>query len=53
MHAPIYDTMPKGYRWATAEEAQRWDEQPSVIQVRVGGTDDEPWTDIAVPDTGV
>ncbi len=41
--------LPAGYRWATADETEVWDTIPGLIQVRVGGTDDEPWTDLAVP----
>lgn len=48
----IVDTMPEGYRWATELETEAWaagGALPGAVQVRVGGTDDEPWTDIAVP----
>ncbi len=45
----IYDHLPEGYRWMTAEEVEAWTTTPGVIQVRVGGTDDDPWTDLAVP----
>ena len=44
----IYDHLPEGYRWMTAEEVEAWTTTPGVIQVRVGGTDDDPWTDLAV-----
>ncbi len=45
----IHDSLPVGYRWMTPEEVETWDEIPDAIQVRVGGTDENPWTDLAVP----
>jgi hypothetical protein len=47
--SPVFDTLPAGYRWADENEAENWTETPGIIQVRVGGTDDDPWTDLAVP----
>ena len=44
----IHDTLPEGYRWLTPDEVEQWDLIPGVIQVRVGGTDEEPFTDLAV-----
>lgn len=49
----IVDAMPKGYRWATAEEAEYSTSSDFhlsnyMVQVRVGGTDDEPQTDLAI-----
>lgn len=53
----IVETMPYGYRWATADEVEeflnsdrRWGKMREEywVQVRVGGTDDEPWTDLAI-----
>lgn len=51
MTATIYPSLPEGYRWATEEETERMaatGDLAGAIQVRVGGTDDEPWTDTAV-----
>lgn len=45
----IFDALPDGYRWATCDEAEWWMRYPGMIQVRVGGPDDEPWTDLALP----
>lgn len=45
----IVDTLPEGYRWATPEETERWTfHAHNMVQVKVGGTDDEPWTDLAI-----
>lgn len=45
----IVDSLPKGYRWATETEALNWGHfSDSMVQVRKGGTDDEPWTDLAI-----
>ena len=48
---PVFDNLPEGYRWADADECEVWTELPEVIQVRVGGTDEDPLTDLAVPTT--
>lgn len=45
----IVSGLPADYRWATCCEAENWPTLIDAIQVRVGGTNDEPWTDIAVP----
>lgn len=47
--ARIFRSLPRGFRWATEIETEFWDTTPDTIQVMRGGTDDEPWTDIAVP----
>ena len=47
----VVDEMPEGYHWADEDQCVRWDIEPYVsnmVQVRVGGTDDEPWTDLAI-----
>lgn len=41
--------IPAGYRWATAEESENWEmHRDRMVQVRVGGTDDNPQTDLAI-----
>ena len=49
--SPIFEELPTGYRWLTPEEVENWADLDNVIQVRVGGTDDDPWTDLAKPMT--
>ncbi len=45
----IVDEMPFGYRWAVEDEAELWYVRPErFVQVRVGGTDEEPSTDMAI-----
>jgi hypothetical protein len=47
----IYPELPFGYRWANAEETERFTHTgklDGMIQVRVGGDDNDPWTDLAV-----
>lgn len=48
----IVNALPEGYRWADEIETEAWsnsgDHHNDMVQVRVGGTDDEPWTDVAI-----
>lgn len=45
----IVDDLPEGYRWATAEETEEWDKHHDrMVQVRTGGTDKDPQTDLAI-----
>jgi len=45
----IVDTLPAGYRWATANEAERWNEHAGrMVQVRRGDGDE---TDLAIRST--
>lgn len=45
----IVPRLPEGYRWATPDECMNWEQYIDImVQVRVGGTDDEPWTDLAI-----
>lgn len=50
---PVYvEKLPAGYRWATSSEtetASHSGDFSRMVQVRKGGTDDDPWTDLAVP----
>lgn len=48
----ILPELPAGYRWATEEETEEAGHSgdfSGMVQVRTGGTDDEPETDLAVP----
>lgn len=47
--ADIVEELPAGYRWATSDETERWTALAgSMVQVRRGGTDDDPETDLAI-----
>jgi hypothetical protein len=45
----IVDQLPEGCVWLTALETEQWETVPGVFQVRRGGTDEDPWTDLARP----
>lgn len=43
--------LPSGYRWANSLECDRWNHPAyfnRMVQVRVGGTDFDPQTDLAI-----
>lgn len=47
----MMNTLPQGWRWATPEEVEAAiasGDYSQMLQVRVGGTDEDPWTDLAV-----
>ena len=45
----IVDSLPDGYRWATEMECECWTKNEDIlVQVRRGGTDDAPMTDLAI-----
>lgn len=47
----IVDSKPEGYRWANEVECDRWAHPAyfnKMVQVRVGGTAEDPWTDLAI-----
>lgn len=48
----MFYSMPEGYRYATADEVESVlnGTLTEYVQIIVGGTEDEPWTDIAVKD---
>ena len=51
----IVTELPRGYRWATAEETERataTGDYVGMVQVVVGGTEDDPWTDLAIAENG-
>lgn len=45
----VVAALPAGYRWATPHEVETWTERlEEMVQVRVGGSDDDPETDLAI-----
>lgn len=45
----IFPDLPPGYRWATPDEVEEClTGRRDYVQVRVGGTDEDPHTDLAV-----